>query len=70
MNPQKCAFGAPLREDSALKEPEASSRLVNLTRYVVVFGRIRWGNPISGVLLHLVTYQIHSVEEIKSVRTK
>ena len=51
MDPQKCTLRAPLREDTALEEPEASSYLVNLTRNVVVFRRIRGGNPISGVLL-------------------
>jgi hypothetical protein len=70
MNPQKCSLGAPFREDSALEEPEAGSCLVNLARYVVVFRRIRGGNPISGVLLQLVTYKIHLADEIKNDRTK
>ena len=72
MDPQKCTIGGPLREDTALEEPEASSLarscLINLTRNVVVFRRIRWGNPISGVLLHLVTYKID--EAIEKGRTK
>ena len=55
MNPQQRTLGAPLREDAAYKEPDASSRLVGLTCYVVVFGRIWGGDPISGVLLQLVT---------------
>jgi hypothetical protein len=70
MDPQKCSLGAPFREDTALEEPEASACLVNLTRNVVVFRRIRGGNPISGVLLQLVTYQIYSAEAIENVRTK
>ena len=69
MNPQQRTLGAPLREDAAFKEPDASSRLVGLTCYVVVFGRIWGGDPISGVLLQLVTYQTDSAEVMKRCRT-
>ena len=51
MDPQQRAFGAPIGEDAALKEPQSSSSLINLTRDVIILGRI-WGrNPISSIFL-------------------
>jgi hypothetical protein len=70
MNPQKLTLGAPLREYAAVKEPYASSSLVDIARYVVIFGRIRRGYPTSGVLLQLITYNADPAEVIKRDRTK
>ena len=68
MDPQQRAFGAPIGEDPALEEPQSSSSLINLTRDVIILGRIWGGNPISGVLLQMVTCQIDSVEVIEKER--
>ena len=65
MNPQNRTLGAPLCEEAALKEPYPGSSLIILRCYVVVFRRIWRGNPISGILLQLVTYQRGSASVIQ-----
>ena len=65
MNPQQRSLSPPLGDDGALKEPQARSRLVSVARYVVVFRRIWGGDPLSGVLLQLVTYDTDSGSVMK-----
>ena len=66
IDPQQRTLAAPLREDAAFKEPQARSRLVSVTCYVVVFRRIWGGDPLSGVLLQLVTYETNAGSVMKT----
>ena len=44
-----------------MNEPGSSSTVVRFLREVMVFERIGWSEPISKVLLHLVTCETVSV---------
>ena len=50
MDPQEGTLFVPLSKDASLEEPHGSSILMDFTRNVVVWRRIRWGEPTSGLL--------------------
>ncbi len=55
MDPQQEALRVPLGEDARLEEPRGSSILMDFTRNVVVWRRIRRSEPTSGLPLQTIT---------------
>jgi hypothetical protein len=69
MGPQDGSCRLPLFKGIAVDKPFSSSTVMNTTSDIVVYGWIRRGQPVSDILLHLVTYRYLSTLTLPTMAT-